>query len=1362
MRLLSIILIELLLFQAAVYPSDNIESLRDLIPVSAGSVRNIRKNNDSDTWVIHIQNAHANEYAQRSIMSLLRLLAKNQLLDAIYVEGSEGSLDTGVLADYPIRQARDSVADYLMRNGDISGHECYSITEETSPPIIGVDSDSLYLQNMDYLRSLMTIQESAISALDTVKTLLDSCSPSVFSSDINKFIKYRDDKDIDLYGYIRFLYDSIQPLQGLYPVGESLLECFSIHRSLNFAVLEREKHFLLQAVMQSVSAQDRREIMKQQLRVSLGEIYDYAMYSWLLELANRENLDASQYDNVTRYSRCMRMYADIDYITLADECEKMEDIFLEKYLVGDSQKALYEIYKLCKIIRACVGLSASHYDRRIFFEDTGKFSAKSLRELGLAVDVLDHSRFDNAVSGFDSIVELLVPYYRLACERDTTLSAATQDQLEERNDRVVALITGGFHTPGICEDFDARSINYAVITPSVRHVSDTAPLYRDRILQTHTDLEKVIARSINSVVEPSLFNTQLPDPYSTTNRVKLLKAFTLLATSSTDFLISDQKILPPEALEEVNSLLAKHIDAPIRIAEYVRFDETRVYTIDCNGTPISYIFNNNTGESNLSVQHVAQDMQNMIERLTLGGQQITVLHGDIHSLALKAGEIVAKAQVPARTVFDRQPAYRESVASWIQNQRNMYTGQTPVVRFESNKPVFVSVAMDVDRIAVSLLELEYDGSVASTVAGITLAGTTYSSDDLNTAVAMLRDRFSGEYAIRPELVIFNENSISVQIPDDPFDIRSIVEPFITTVQHIARPQPDTDSQDIQPSAVSKTGMRDLLWSEAKSVFGKIKAISIVGLATFAVDWGTKYLFSHLAQPDSILTFYEIDDFAVFLGHFQHMFNSFEIIGKFAFSTILVAVTIAKVIKMKMNMWIKVGMGLQLGGLLGNVVEVMTKGYVTDWYGFSLPNGGGVAPNFADFAVFTGAFILIAAIRGILPDGSAQHAQELSLKRRLLLNASRIAGGIGLVSFLVGLGSLVMGLPPLYALTLGVTGWLAFIPGLPRLFDTNIEGKQIPISGISQIALASIVATIGTVSIRNGLDLLFFGVQPLIAGLMIMAGVYPVVRGLLGLRRALIDRFSKRTLADTQPGLEAPVTVLPQSVHLVQLQIEPVTVIVDADMLFSNWDVLLGLGFAIEEILHTGKQLLLFSATRTTEQILERFSLAGVELNTISGVSIIDRASIDEAQSRGMSLTQYAQDAYRVRPENILLVAGVQSVLYERFLNEGAVGFSYNEQDITLESSYRMFSVIAAFMRTQTLPAKSVISGVGIKNPHKNWFASLPLNPSVEQFASYLSSLNRQASLLDLAGMTVSFSEETKDKVPVKKINKYSDLFATSL
>ncbi len=132
------------LFQRSKNPSDFFESLA--VPDSIGQ---IKKNfqGSRDRLIIHIQDAHVNEDAQRNIASILDYFAKNYGLKLITLEGAEGRLYPEAFSFFPDQRARRQVADYFLREGRLSGPMYLAVVDRPGLELYGVENGELYEEN---------------------------------------------------------------------------------------------------------------------------------------------------------------------------------------------------------------------------------------------------------------------------------------------------------------------------------------------------------------------------------------------------------------------------------------------------------------------------------------------------------------------------------------------------------------------------------------------------------------------------------------------------------------------------------------------------------------------------------------------------------------------------------------------------------------------------------------------------------------------------------------------------------------------------------------------------------------------------------------------------------------------------------------------------------------------------------------------------------------------------------------------------------------------------------------------------------------------------------------------------------------
>ena len=159
-----------------------------LIPDSIGTIKRSFKG-AQDRMVIHIQDAHVNEEAQRNIASTIEYLHKTLGVRMVGVEGSSGDLNTEILAAFPDENARIAVANAYLREGLVSGPEYLAITKVPALRLFGSESDSLYEENRKAFLDALEFKDESVLALSHIRTRLDQISRFVFSNELRSLVQ---------------------------------------------------------------------------------------------------------------------------------------------------------------------------------------------------------------------------------------------------------------------------------------------------------------------------------------------------------------------------------------------------------------------------------------------------------------------------------------------------------------------------------------------------------------------------------------------------------------------------------------------------------------------------------------------------------------------------------------------------------------------------------------------------------------------------------------------------------------------------------------------------------------------------------------------------------------------------------------------------------------------------------------------------------------------------------------------------------------------------------------------------------------------------------------------------------------------
>jgi signal peptidase II len=146
--------------------------------------------------------------------------------------------------------------------------------------------------------------------------------------------------------------------------------------------------------------------------------------------------------------------------------------------------------------------------------------------------------------------------------------------------------------------------------------------------------------------------------------------------------------------------------------------------------------------------------------------------------------------------------------------------------------------------------------------------------------------------------------------------------------------------------------------------GRAWPVVLVATAVIGLDQWTKYLvrdaiplFAYTVPIEAIgayFRFEHVPNYGAAFGLFQGMGSFFIVVASIVVAVILYYAAVLP----PQQRWIRVLLGLQLGGALGNVVDRLTQGYVTDFIKMGIP-GVYDWPNYniADSAIVVGVICL---------------------------------------------------------------------------------------------------------------------------------------------------------------------------------------------------------------------------------------------------------------------------------------------------------------------------------------------------------------------------------------------------------------------
>lgn len=365
--------------------------------------------------VIHIQDVHANEEAQRRVGEIIEFLAKERGVRLVNIEGSSGELAHHLLSAYPHEKARTLVADHFLGEGMITGPEHLALSKRPDLILNGVEDPAVYENNRTVFLEALQFKDRHLETLKELRTIMETLGRHVFSEKLWNLMLRRKaflDEEGNLGDYLDELVHNSEGIfdRVTYPQIDALLKAQALEREMT------------------------------------DQETDGAAKGLMEKLQSTINVD------------------------IFDEIQDLEEKVKSLLMKSETERKLNHLFRILEIYEKIFALSLTHDDARFYYEHRREFNERTFLEL---TSLLDSNRVDLKLTGLDlpgldrDLVRI-ERFYELALKRDQILVKQTLLAMQEHGQSASVLVTGGFHTPGIERLFEKNQVSFIVVSPTIK------------------------------------------------------------------------------------------------------------------------------------------------------------------------------------------------------------------------------------------------------------------------------------------------------------------------------------------------------------------------------------------------------------------------------------------------------------------------------------------------------------------------------------------------------------------------------------------------------------------------------------------------------------------------------------------------------------------------------------------------------------------------------------------------------------------------------------------------------------------------------------------------------------------------------
>ncbi|MCG3206000.1 MAG: hypothetical protein KCHDKBKB_02726 [Elusimicrobia bacterium] len=347
-----------------------------------GTIRKVRRGLSGHPhlpMVLHIQDIHKNHEAQSNIGKAIRTLVENNQTPLVALEGSSGEIDLTAFRIFPDQVIVKKTADYLLKNGGISGpiHALMTLpspwrhsSKENSviksnssfPKIMGIDDEAHHAANVANYLAAAPLQKKLKEDLEQKISALELEKEKRINSELLKFDRavgaFRN-AEMPLGTFVRELAKGFtnEPAGSSQQQINNFLEVIHLESTLDFKQVERERDELLSVLASRLSAEESRLFRDQCIRVRLGHLGLADFYSTLQQICALHHVNNSKWEMMETYLRYLFLSRKIDPEELFEEMRKTEESIYSALIKTEEEKTLIQKSRYLYLVGKLVDFS---------------------------------------------------------------------------------------------------------------------------------------------------------------------------------------------------------------------------------------------------------------------------------------------------------------------------------------------------------------------------------------------------------------------------------------------------------------------------------------------------------------------------------------------------------------------------------------------------------------------------------------------------------------------------------------------------------------------------------------------------------------------------------------------------------------------------------------------------------------------------------------------------------------------------------------------------------------------------------------------------------------------------------------------
>ncbi len=542
------------------------------LPAHLGEIK-LKNQGAGDKFVIHIQDAHCNKYAQVKIADTIDYLTEEYGISVVNLEGGVGGYDLDIFTSITGDAIRREVALHFVKTGEINGAEFFAVNNPGRVKLWGIEDKDLYLANLKIYRDSLLYKEDVNKYLGEIQHVVSNLKRHMFSRDLfelhNAYTSYKAG-DTEFKEYLSFIVRvaksagiSIKQFENVFKLKRTI----DMEADIDFKKANKERDLLVDELKKRLSKQETRELMSKTLAFKTKRISRKSFYDYLLYKARVLGLDSHEFTELSDYIIYVTTYEGINRFKVIDELDDLEKEIKEPLFTDAGQRELDVLDKNLTLTKNIFEVSLTKKDYKYYLFNKDSFAVNKYRYFfeEYAPKYKVEAKLSKNITDLDTYLDNIGGFFEYSFLRDEAFMRNMKYTRTSDGKEIAIVLMGGFHTENFCQMMEEKNISYVSILPNFKSGKDYKNPYFDILAGQTTDVQKMIATvlaktsmiqvasMLNSVLGKAVWGELGIDSFAAAVALRVLAARGI----KVDIVDADGKVIGAPRYEDVSEAYRK-------------------------------------------------------------------------------------------------------------------------------------------------------------------------------------------------------------------------------------------------------------------------------------------------------------------------------------------------------------------------------------------------------------------------------------------------------------------------------------------------------------------------------------------------------------------------------------------------------------------------------------------------------------------------------------------------------------------------------------------------------------------------------------------------------------------------------------